>query len=149
MSCSKCNTHSCDCDCKGNYLEVEGCLVTCNPAKLIVKPLGYDESGDVEVPKDPSSLTVFVERPDGTVLRFYWTSGGPNIGIVRISEGYFVIGIFLSLYGRYDVRIQTTGRNRTFSDHFFVEDSGIDCALNATMQLTDSAEVFAASITNP
>lgn len=149
MSCSKCNTHSCDCDCKGNYLEIEGCLATCNSAKLIVKTTGYDASGDVEVPKDPSSLTVFVERPDGTVLRFYWTSGGPNISITRLDDGLFVIEIFLSLYGRYDVKIQTTGRNRTFSDHFFVEDSGIDCALNVTMQLTDSAEVFSAVLEHP
>lgn len=129
--------------CDGNYFEVEGCMATCNMAKLVIHTTGLDSSGDVEVPRNPTSLTIIIERPDGSVLTFYWTSGGPNTGVERLDTGLFVIEIFLSLYGAYDVKIQTTGKSKSISGRFFVEDSGIDCDSNAEASIVDSSEILA------
>lgn len=147
MACSKCKSASCSCEEK--YLKIEGCLATCSTAKLIVSTFGPDDQdSDVDVPKDPSSLTVTVDLPDGQRLRFFWSPSASD-GITRLAEGVFVITLFLAQYGRYDVNMVTTGRSRSLSDHFFVEDSGIDCDLNTLFSLTDGADTFAATLVHP
>lgn len=139
MACKSCNSNTCTC--KDQFFKVEGCLVKCQPLKLVAYVFG--EQGSVEVPADPTTLTILLEKPDGSQVRFYWDSSTSD-GINRLKEGAFSADYFASIAGRYDVVIQTTGEFKAVNSHFFIEENGIDCSVDSSFELTETGDTFAA-----
>lgn len=60
-------------------------------------------------PTDPISVTLVVQKPDGTQLVYGWPSAGANGTLTRESAGRFYFDVLLDQSGKWQFRLSGTG----------------------------------------
>jgi hypothetical protein len=58
---------------------------------------------------DPTTVTLTIERPDGTLLVYGWPASGANGTLTRESAGRFYIDVTYDLAGNWEYRLEGTG----------------------------------------
>lgn len=73
---------------------------------LASPPLAFTTGG---VATDPTTVTILVQKPDGTVLEFGWPADGPDGPALRESTGRFYADVAYDQSSRWRCRIEGTG----------------------------------------